>query len=272
MIRKTKRDPDNENLDRWLLTYADLITLLLAFFVVLYSMSKIDSGKFSEVSTALHMVLRGSGPLVLPEETVGIDKDLGDAWSAIGDLRILQSLIRTKLDELGLSATISANVDRRGLIIRVSESAFYDLGSADLRPEAYGVLNVMSDFLIDIPNHIRIEGHTDNLPISTDKFPSNWELSVNRATICVRYFVEKHKFRPDRISALGYGQYRPIASNDTVEGRRQNRRVDIIVLNWNERKKEPGPLNEDISRNAEKNSIPPKNDQSPGNPDMTVTG
>lgn len=254
MIRRKRHDPEQENLERWLLTYADLITLLLAFFIVLYSMSKVDSGKFREVSSALRTVFRGSGSLALPAEMVGVDQDLGDAWSAIGDLRILQNLIRTELDELGLSTKISANVDRRGLVIRVSESAFFDLGSADLRPEAYKALDLLSGLLIDIPNHIRIEGHTDNLPISNVKFPSNWELSVNRATICVRYLIEKRNFRPERISALGYGQYRPIASNENSEGRRQNRRVDIIVLNWNERKKEPTPENEDISGNAENNS------------------
>lgn len=254
MIRKVRPNPDKENLERWLLTYADLITLLLAFFVVLYSISKVDSGKYSEVASALQSALRGHGPTILPADMVGMDKELGDAWAAIGDLRILQGLIRTRLDEIGLSATISANMDQRGLVIRVSESAFFDVGSADLRPEAYKALDMISDLLMNIPNHIRIEGHTDNLPISNSRFPSNWELSVNRATVCVRYLIEKHNFRPERISALGYGEYRPVASNDTAEGRKSNRRVDIIVLNWNERSKEPGENPEDISPDAEKNS------------------
>ena len=271
MNRRIRGEPDKENLDRWLLTYADLITLLLAFFVVLYSISKVDSGKFSEVSSALQNVLRGKGPLVLPEEMIGIDNELGDNRTAVGDLRILQALIRTRLDELGLSAKITANVDQRGLIIRVSESAFFDLGSADLRPEAYRVLDLIFNFLKDIPNHIRIEGHTDNLPISTEKFPSNWELSVNRATVCIRYLIENHNFRPDRISALGYGEYRPIATNDNSDGQRQNRRVDIIVLNWNERSKEPPAQNEDISRDTEKNSLPVESSDSTENQDGFVT-
>jgi len=269
--RRIKRNPDKENLERWLLTYADLITLLLAFFVVLYSISKVDSGKYTEVSLALQSALHGKGPTVLPRDMIGIDEELGDAWSAIGDLRILQGLIRTKLNEIGLSASITANMDQRGLVIRVSESAFFDLGSADLRPEAFHVLDLIFDFLNTIPNHIRIEGHTDNLPISNSRFPSNWELSVNRATVCVRYLIEKRDFRPERISALGYGEYRPVASNSSPEGRRNNRRVDIIVLNWNERRNEPSEDPEDISRIAEKNSLSETNERFKRNATSSLT-
>jgi chemotaxis protein MotB len=256
MLNNGKNDPERENLERWLLTYADLITLLLAFFIIMYSMSKIDAEKFREVAKALHTVLRGTGPLSLPPDSRFADDDMGDGDIKLGDLGVLKREIERKLEELGQSHNITATLDRRGLIIRVSESAFFDLGSAELRTEAEEVLSLIAGFLLRIPNHVRIEGHTDNLPIRTSKFPSNWELSVNRATACVRYLIVKHGFPPERISALGYGEYRPIASNQTSTGRTKNRRVDIIVLTWEERRKEPLPKKEDISQTVEKNSSP----------------
>lgn len=256
MARNAKDDPDRENLERWLLTYADLITLLLAFFIIMYSMSKIDAEKFREVARALRTVLRGTGPLSLPPDSKFVDDGLGDGDIKLGDLGVLKREIETKLKTLGLANNITATLDRRGLIIRVSESAFFDLGSAELRPEAEKILDLIAVLLLRIPNHIRIEGHTDNLPIKTGKYPSNWELSVNRATVCIRYLIVKHNFRPERISALGYGKYRPIASNETPEDRAKNRRVDIIVLTWEEKRKEPLPKKEDISQTMEKNSSP----------------
>ena len=254
MARNSERDPERENLERWLLTYADLITLLLAFFIVLYSMSKIDIEKFHEVTVALHCVLQGKKLPSLPPGSRFVYDESGNSNLKLGDLVTLKREIETKLEELGFSDNIRATLDRRGLIIRVSESAFFDLGSADLRTEAVDILDLIAEFLLRIPNHIRIEGHTDNLPIKTSKYPSNWELSVNRATICVRYLIVKHKFPPARISALGYGEYRPIAGNETPDSRIKNRRVDIIVLNWEEKRKEPPAETEDISQTVEKNS------------------
>jgi chemotaxis protein MotB len=256
MARNSDPDPERENLERWLLTYADLITLLLAFFIILYSMSKIDAEKFREVTTALRSILRGTGPLSLPPDSRFADDESGNGDFKLGDLGVLRYEIETGLEKLGLSDNITATLDRRGLVIRVSESTFFDLGSADLRMEAMDVLDLIAGFLLRIPNHIRIEGHTDNLPIQTSRYPSNWELSVNRATVCVRYLIVKHQFPPARISALGYGEYRPIASNDLPESRIKNRRVDIIVLSWEEKRKEPPTETEDISHTVEKNSSP----------------
>lgn len=256
MVRNSERDPERENLERWLLTYADLITLLLAFFIILYSMSKIDTEKFRAVSGAFRSVLHGTDLPSLPPSSRFADDDGGNNGFKLGDLVMLRREIETKLEKLGLTNNIMATLDRRGLVIRVSESTFFDFGSADLRPEAMGVLDLIAGFLLRIPNHIRIEGHTDNVPIKTGKYPSNWELSVSRATVCIRYFIIKHGFRPERISALGYGEYRPIASNETPDSRIKNRRVDIIVLSWEEERKEPPAETEDISHTVEKNSSP----------------
>lgn len=230
VFRKGHDETEHENLDRWLLTYADMITLLLAFFVVMYSISQVDKAKFRKVAEAL---------------TTALDGGTKARFASAGDLegdgmlkqqRTLEQLLslQKEIDNISrllkLDLQINTELQHRGLVVHISESAFFDLGKADLKPEATRVLDLLAVELLKIPNHIRVEGHTDNLPIKTAKFPSNWELSTARAASCLRYLVEKHKFPPDRISALGYAEYRPIAPNTTAEGRNRNRRVDIVVL------------------------------------------
>ncbi|UCE67766.1 MAG: OmpA family protein [Candidatus Zixiibacteriota bacterium] len=253
IFRKPKDDDDRENLERWLLTYADLITLLLAFFIVLYSMSRLDAEKFEHISKALRTVLRGAAASPLPHQILMMN-DPGDGPIKTGDLNYLKSNIDKLLLQEGLDNKISATIEDRGLVIRISESAFFDLGSAELKEQAKGILDLFGGILSEIPNHVRVEGHTDNLPIKNEIYPSNWELSTYRATVCIRYLIENYGMKPDRISAMGYSEYRPIAANDTPEGRNKNRRVDIVVLNWDEKHKEPTPKHEDISQSAEKNS------------------
>ncbi len=253
IFRKPKDDDDRENLERWLLTYADLMTLLLAFFIILYSISRIDAEQFENVSSALRTILHGTAASSLPHKTIMMD-DPGAGPVKTGDLNYLKSKIEKILLEKGLADKISAEIEDRGLVIRISESTFFDLGSADLKEQAKGILNLFGDIISDIPNHIRIEGHTDNLPIQNSKFPSNWELSTTRATICIRYLIENYGMVPDRVSAMGYGEYRPVADNNSPEGRSMNRRVNIVVLNWDEKYKEPAINPEYISQSVEKYS------------------
>jgi chemotaxis protein MotB len=252
-LGKKKQEADHENEERWLLTYADLITLLLAFFIIMYSMSKLDAKKFGAVAKALQEVLHGRSTSVLKgEASLLASPPEGGGALKIGDLKLLQSKINSLAKDMGMKDKISADMDSRGLVIRISESAFFDAGFADLKPDAMKVLDAISVILKTIPNHIRFEGHTDNTPINTPKFPSNWELSVSRATTCVRYLIEHHEFPPDKISALGYGEYRPLASNNTAEGRAKNRRVDIVVLSWENRLNEPKAVGEEDSVDTEK--------------------
>jgi chemotaxis protein MotB len=255
-LGRKKHESEHENLERWLLTYADLITLLLAFFIVMYSMSKVDAKKFGVMAQALQSILHGKGTAVLKGEASLVGAHKGGGPMKIGDLRLLQIKVNDAAKEMGLEDKVQAEMDERGLVIRISESAFFDPGRAELKHDAVKFLDVISATLIGIPNHVRIEGHTDNLPISTDKFPSNWELSVHRSTVCVRYLIEKHAFPPDRVSALGYGEYRPIADNASVIGRAKNRRVDIVVLTWENRLNEPGEYGGEISADKEEISTP----------------
>ena len=236
MRKSKKKFEDNENLERWLLTYADLITLLLAFFIVMYSMSQIDAKKFGKVSQALSGALRG-GPSVLrhPEQTT----KTGHGLLELGNLRLIQQKIEDKFKNMPNRGSIQTEITERGLVIHIMESVLFREGSARLEPGALDVLDRVSDVIKDRPNHIRIEGHTDDRPINTPVYPSNWELSSARATEVVRYYISRHAIEPDRISALGYGEYRPIRPNNSIENRAANRRVDIVVLTMELTLKEP---------------------------------
>ena len=227
MIRRRRSADERENLERWLLTYADLITLLLAFFVVMYSMSRIDNKKFGQVSDALNTILKG-GPSVLHlnEEPI----KTGHGLLQLGNLRMVQQKIDEKFAQFGKQDVLKTEVTERGLVVHIMESALFDPGSAELKQRALEVLDLVASELKDRPNHVRIEGHTDDTPIRTAIYPSNWELSSARATAVVRYYTESHAIPPGRISALGYGEYRPVAPNNSIENRAMNRRVDIVIL------------------------------------------
>jgi chemotaxis protein MotB len=227
MLRRRKKSEDNENLDRWLLTYADLITLLLAFFVVMYSMSRIDNKKFGKVSDALNTILKGGTSVLRFQQD---HEKSGHGILKMGNLRMVQQKIEDRFKQIGKQEVLQTEITERGLVVHILESALFDKGSADLKPKAMEVLDLIAEQLIGRPNHVRVEGHTDDTPIATSVYPSNWELSSSRATAVVRYYSENQGIAPDRISALGYGKFRPVAANNSIENRAMNRRVDIVIL------------------------------------------
>jgi len=227
MRLRRKHLEDKENLDRWLLTYADLITLLLAFFVVMYSMSRIDNKKFGKVSDALNTILKGGTSVLRYQQE---PEKNGYGLLKLGNLRMVQQKIDERFKQLGKPEVLQTELTERGLVVHILESALFDKGSAELKPKAMSVLDLIAQELQGRPNHVRVEGHTDDTPIRTDVYPSNWELSSARATAVVRYYTEDLSIAPDRISALGYGEYRPVAPNNSIENRAGNRRVDVVIL------------------------------------------
>ena len=235
--KSKNKDEDQENLERWLLTYADLITLLLAFFVVMYSMSQIDAKRFGEMSEKLHGILNGGDNVLKPEEEA--KETEGHGVLKIGNLKMLQKAIEGKSEERKKLQDVQTEITERGLVIHIVERALFKEGSAKLQGNSWEVLDLIYNELDSIPNHIRVEGHTDDRPIATEKFPSNWELSSARATEVVRYFVNEYGFPPERISALGYGKFRPISPNNSIENRARNRRVDIVILTMELSMQEP---------------------------------
>jgi len=200
----------------------------LAFFIVMYSMSKVDAKKFGKMREALSGALKGGTVAIRKGDQIGALS--GTGVLSVGNLKSLGENIKKGSEGIGEGKLVSVEVSERGLVIHIMESALFKSGSAALEPRAQAILDLIALQIEDMPNHIRIEGHTDNRPINTAKYPSNWELSSDRATQVVRYLTDQHSFDPKRISALGFGEYRPMATNDNDEDRARNRRVDIVVL------------------------------------------
>jgi chemotaxis protein MotB len=240
--RKKHTEQEHENQERWLLTYADLITLLLAFFIVMYSMSKVDAKKFGAVSMALQGVLHG-GRTALNGKTLGVPaEDTPMETLAANGLQRLQSRIWRTVQSGIDSTKITTSLDERGLTIHVMEKAFFESGKADLTETARSELDAIATELGGIRNYIRVEGHTDDIPIHNDEFASNWELSSARATKVLRYLLDQYGFTPDLLSASGYAEYRPLYPNDSGQNRSRNRRVDIVILSSEFSSAEPAAL------------------------------
>ncbi|MGQ9687627.1 MAG: OmpA/MotB family protein [Desulfobaccales bacterium] len=238
--RSAPTDAAGPSRERWLVSYADYVTLLLAFFVTIYAISRLDNSKLIQAQHSIHRAL--NAPLFLGG--FPLEPDLGEvpASGSRGDLpgaglmaspktqiEEVSHLVQKSLQEKTDFRDIRLMITGRGLVIHLPEFLFFASGEAQIRPEAEALLNRLADILQKIPNQVVVEGHTDNRPINTPQFPSNWELSVHRATSLVRYLVEKHNLDPARFAAAGYGEYAPLASNDNEAGRSLNRRVDIVI-------------------------------------------
>lgn len=264
--RKKKRQEEHENLERWLVSYADFITLLFAFFVTMYAISRVDERKFGSMVESLQRALGsvivfqtaqrepGAFPL-FPSHGKPIDLHISpQAEFKRGEREAFEKLareIQQRLAQLNPQwahgqgdGPVSLNqmqyiLDHRGLVLRFAERFFFDSGEASIRPEVIPLLDALAGTLQKIRNPVRIEGHTDSVPIHNARFPSNWELSTARATTIVRYLLTRYRFEPNRLSAAGYGEFRPVASNRSEAGRLQNRRVDIVILSGREMQAEP---------------------------------
>ncbi len=236
-MKKRKHNEEHENAERWLLTYADLITLLLAFFIMMYVFSKKDAQKYDEVASHLKTIFSGGTGLVgKGSVTAASPIDMPSKGASSGEIkRQLESELMDSNRNKPGGENISVLSDERGIVIRVLDKAFFDEGKAELKDGAKGALDKIVPIIKSVDNHVRIEGHTDNVPIKTNEFKSNWELSVRRATEVVRYFVEKRGLPPDRISATGYAEYRPIVQNNSPKNKSLNRRIEIIVVKSNEK-------------------------------------
>jgi chemotaxis protein MotB len=234
--------------EAWLLPYSDLMTLLLAVFIVLFAVSKIDAEKAQQISEQF------AGTMMNKSYTTGAASGTGsggDGAAQTGgplnietqselesfmgeyELKKLENLkteLDTKLHNQGMDQSVSTMIDMRGLVIRLNNAIFFDSGSAEIKEQSEETLVEVASILNSIDNYIRVEGHTDNVPIRRSNYPSNWELSTARAVNVVKLFINKCNFSPDKLIAVGYGEFKPVADNSTEEGRANNRRIDVIVL------------------------------------------
>ena len=234
-MRKKSGGDQHENLDRWLLTYADMITLLMAFFIMMYSMSVLNLAKFREAAISIRSgfggAVKGQGKSILGSSGMfsaspsPIEGDTaGVAWN------VLKPLI-TFIERGSNSAQVQIGEDRRGIVITLkSDSLLFKPGESEINPLAYPVLNRIAFTLKQIQNRISIEGHTCDLQPRSGRYPSNWELSTSRATNVLRYLVERRDMPAQRFAAAGYGSVRPLVPNTNEANRARNRRVEIVLL------------------------------------------
>lgn len=226
-MRRRRRKDEQTSTGNWLTTYSDMVTLLLTFFVLLFSFSEIDAQKFRSIMSSFQ---GGAGVL-----EGGTSLNLGATEELLEeDLEKLKDILEEYADSIGLGEEIILSVEERGLVIRFMDNVFFDSGKADLKPESKEILKSIAEILNREEfkdKFIKIEGHTDTDPILySKKYPTNWELSAIRATNVLRYLVEEENIEGNRISSSGYSYYRPIAPNDTRENKAKNRRVDIVIL------------------------------------------
>lgn len=214
--------------ERWLISYADFITLLFAFFVTMYAISTVDQKKLQKAVAAFQTAFPDSNAPKDDLPVVPYLKPVDGAHPIDGTLGVLKSRLAARLQQLD-EHRVELNMDPRGLVISVRETASFPVGHAELGPEAQNLFREIALDLVGIPNHVRVEGHTDDVPIHSVAFPSNWELSAARAAAVLRLFVGDG-VDPDRLSVVGYGPYRPLRDNGDDEGRAANRRVVLVVL------------------------------------------
>ncbi|MBV8659723.1 MAG: flagellar motor protein MotD [Burkholderiales bacterium] len=249
MARKRKTE-DHDNHERWLVSYADFITLLFAFFVVMYAISQVNEGKYRVLSDSLTVAFNkpdssskvliksdpsGTNTSVIPlpyrerREVQQAEQLVQQQVKQAAQLKQVESELKQDLSSLIDQGQVRITENKRGVAIEVNANLLFPTGSATLDAKAAGALTDIAKKLVLSPNLIQIEGHTDNVPISSPQFPSNWELSASRAGTVVRLF-ESNGVAGSRLVALGYGDNRPVVSNDDPAGRSRNRRVTVQIL------------------------------------------
>jgi len=225
----------------WLLTYSDLMTLVLVFFVLLYSFSQIDVIKFRQFITSFQgqgILNTGTAPLeeVQPENTSKsqLEEQIAEEINAQREsLKEIYEMTVQYLEKHGLSDQVEVRYRQRGIALDIKERILFDSGKAILKPEARELLDRLSGLFAKLPNQVSVEGHTDNRPIHTIQYPTNWELSVDRAVKVVRYLTEERGLDPHKFVAVGFGEYQPVLPNTSPENQAQNRRVVLVITTQN---------------------------------------
>lgn len=216
--------------NRWMVPYADLLTLLLGLFLVLVTAAKSEPFKPQPAPKSAIQAMAGQAQLKSPQQR---------PKNKMAEASLLSAQLKQRLHMQG----VEIRQQERGVVISLKDNILFAPGSADLSPAARNTLRhligQLNKTLGPQARLIRVEGHSDNTPITTARYPSNWELSTARATNIVRYLIEGKYYRPEQLSATGYGEFKPVAQNSSIEGKQKNRRVDIVVLNENMARQEP---------------------------------
>jgi chemotaxis protein MotB len=242
MSRKKHREKHHEeHMDEtWLIPYADLLTLLLALFIVLFASAQVDQKKFNQIANAFSAAFSSGSPALFdstmtpPSVTEGPptsnNTEKSQAYmQETAQLLEVKKIVDHYIAENNLSGDLNTVLTDDGLLIRIKDTALFPSGSADLLPESRRIGTAIAQMLVPLQQKIIVSGHTDNVPINTREFPSNWDLSSKRSLNFMKFIISQDKLQPERFSAIGYGEYRPVAANDSVDGRAKNRRVEVLI-------------------------------------------
>lgn len=241
MSRRGYKKKDNGGAPGWLTTYSDLMSLLLTFFILLFSMSTVDAKKFKDIAFSLQTVLSGIGqpyPIEggqidnrqIPNEYYVGEDDEVDIETFPEEIQQMYDNVVGYIGDKELEAKVTVRANRRGVFVDIKEAILFEPGKAELKESGIQVLKQLEGLINNFDNELVIEGHTDNVPMNSHQYPSNWELSTARAVTVVRYLIDKENVDPKRLSAVGYGEYHPIVPNDNSINRSTNRRVNILII------------------------------------------
>ncbi|WP_227936572.1 flagellar motor protein MotS [Alkalihalobacillus deserti] len=236
---KRRRRPEDKGAPKWMVTFSDMMTLILVFFILLFSMSVVDAQKFRAIAESFNQrqvfefmpsAIEFENPAEegAEERKDPFEGDFGKDESDV-DMDELHKEVNEFLEDNELTELISASRDDRGVVLVLQERTLFESGEAKLLPTAEPFLTKVGTLLKAIPNTVKVEGHTDSRPISTFRFPSNWELSGARASSVIRFLIGTHDLEANRFIATGYGETRPVVPNTTVENLQTNRRVVIVI-------------------------------------------
>lgn len=254
-----KKESEDAGAPAWMATYGDLVTNMLVFFVLLFSMSTVDQNTFSEIAASLSYtminlkgsdsILEGTGNSIITFDFTKYDSEeaeakrkekyVQDAERMVVDseqnlkdkeLDDAKNDIRDTIKEQGIDDKVQVIEEKDFILIRLEQEVFFDSGSADILPQGATLLSLLAESLRGIENEIMVSGHTDNVPMTNKKYATNWELSTARATNVVRYLVEVENLDPVLFTATGNSEYRPVGDNNTAEGRQKNRRIEIKII------------------------------------------
>jgi len=238
-MKPRRRWSDHISHDRWLVSYADFVTLLFAFFVVMYASAQMDQRKAGRLSVAIESAFQqlgifqtdGHKPGNIPHKIpLSGNRTPGGDQPVKEDLSAIQGELENALAQEIKRNEAALHLEPDGLVISLREAGFFDSGSATMKAQAEEAFSRVAQILREHPYGVRIEGHTDTVPTHTVQFASNWELSTTRATQLVKILIEQHGIAAERLSAAGYAEFHPVASNATSKGRQLNRRVDVVIL------------------------------------------
>ena len=227
-----EEEEEHVNHERWLLSYADFITLLMIFFIVMYAISNIDKAKYEKLTTALNQAMGDGSAIADTGSKMG--GETGNGLFEDAKLKEIKENLDKYLKENDLSDSVSTTIEKRGLVVSFKDSLFFDSGKAEVIPQQIDKLIKISKIInqsMISGSYIRVEGHTDSVPVHNQLYKSNWDLSVMRASNVAQILIDKAGIKPERLSAIGYGEYRPKDDNNTAKGKSNNRRVDILIMN-----------------------------------------